>query len=90
MDTVAPKGKGIYPSGSPLKVIPQIERQRPHTPGDRSDEDREVETTFSVFPGHASHQVKRVLFDQFYSLFIYLTSLLIFQSTLLASFTLQY
>lgn len=53
------KGKGMYPPGSPLRVIPQLERQRPHTPGDRSDEDREVETTFSVSPTAASHQVTR-------------------------------
>uniref|UniRef100_A0AAU7B972 Tuberous sclerosis protein product-1 n=1 Tax=Pyrrhocoris apterus TaxID=37000 RepID=A0AAU7B972_PYRAP len=42
------KGKSTYPPCSPLRVIPQLEKQRPHTPGDRSDEDREVESTMTT------------------------------------------
>lgn len=40
----------MYLSGSPLRVIPHVERGSPHTPGDRSDEDREVETTMTALP----------------------------------------
>ncbi|CAH1390368.1 unnamed protein product [Nezara viridula] len=53
------KSKTTYPPGSPLRMIPQVDRTRPHTPGDRSDEDREVETTMITSPNPCSRQVKR-------------------------------
>ncbi|XP_014276292.1 hamartin isoform X2 [Halyomorpha halys] len=53
------KSKASYPPGSPLRMIPLVDRGRPHTPGDRSDEDREVETTMTTSPNSCSRQVKR-------------------------------
>lgn len=60
VETITNRSKVSYPPGSPLRVIPHLEKQRPHTPGDRSDEDREVETTMTISPPvTTSQQVTR-------------------------------